>query len=642
MILAVSATLGRRIAAALAFAALAMGSSASFADNPIVQTNYTADPAPMVYDGRLYLYTSHDEDVTVNNFFTMNDWRLYSTVDMVNWTDHGSPASYRTFSWGTGDAWAPHGAARNGKFYLYVPINNSTGSKLGVAVANSPIGPFTDALGKALVATGSGNIDPNVFIDDDGMAYLYWGNPNLYYVKLNADMISFPGSPTQTNLTTAGFGARSNTDRATAYEEGPWFYKRGSLYYLVYPADGTPEKISYTTSSGPLGPWMYRGDIMAKETGAGASFTNHPGVIDYKGKSYFFYHNAALPGGGGYKRSVCVEEFTYGADGTIPTIRMSTTGPTALGTLNAFQQVEAETIAFSSGLKTEVCSEGGIDVTQISNGDYIKVKGVDFGTGAVSFEARVASAASGGNIELHLDSQTGTLLGTCAVPGTGGAQTWMTKSCAVSGATGVHDLYLKFTGGSGASLFNFNWWKFTPRDAPDGGAPDGGMVDGGVGGRGGGGGTTGTSGRGGAGGASGGSAGTSGGGRGGGAGGQSPGAGGSVGGASSGGGTGAAGNAGGRGGATATGGVSGIAGTGGASTAGGGGSNAGTAGSGAAGTSGAAGAAGADVTGDSAGCGCRTSPGEDLASPVVMLLLVAATLRRARRGPRQLGRANIS
>src|SRR5262245_36579536 len=557
-------TRGRRLALVLALAALALRSSPSRADNPIVQTNYTADPAPMLHDGRLYLYTSHDEDVTVNNFFTMNDWRLYSTVDMVNWTDHGSPASYRTFSWGTGDAWAPHGIARNGKFYLYVPINNSTGSKIGVAVANGPAGPFTDALGRALISTGSGNIDPNVFIDDDGQAYLYWGNPNLYYVKLNTDMISFPGSPTQTSLTTAGFGARSNSDRATAYEEGPWFYKRGALYYLVYPADGTPEKISYTTSSGPLGPWMYRGDIMAKESGAGSSFTNHPGVIDYKNHSYFFYHNGALPGGGGYKRSVCVEEFTYNADGTIPTVRMSTAGPASLAPLNPYQQVEAETIAFSSGLKTEVCSEGGIDVTQISNGDYIKVKGVDFGTGAVSFDARVASAGSGGSIELRLDSQTGTLVGTCAVPGTGGAQTWMTKSCSVSGATGVHDLFLRFTGGSGSSLFNFNWWRFTPRDAPDSGSADGGGMAG-SGGAGGTGGTAGTSGRGGAGGGSG----MGGGGRGdsgaagtGGGGGQATGAGGAGSGGTpgmAGAGGGAGGVSGGRGGSSATGSTGGVA-----------------------------------------------------------------------------------
>jgi hypothetical protein len=588
---------GKRVPAALAFIAMTMGASVSLADNPIVQTSYTADPAPMVYDGRLYLYTSHDEDVTVANFFTMNDWRLYSTVDMVNWTDHGSPASYKTFSWGTGDAWAPQGVARNGKFYLYVPINNSTGAKIGVAVSSSPTGPFTDALGTALISTGTGDIDPTVFIDDDGQAYMYWGNPNLWYVKLNTDMISYSGSSTQTTLTTAGFGVRSNTDRATAYEEGPWFYKRGSLYYIVYPADGTPEKISYTTSSGPLGPWTYRGDIMAKQTGSGASFTNHPGVIDYKGRSYFFYHNAALPGGGGFKRSVCVEEFTYNADGTIPTIKMTTAGPSAVATLNPFQQVEAETIAFSAGLKTEVCSEGGMDVTQISNGDYIKVKGVDFGTGAVSFDARVASAASGGTIELHLDGQSGTLLGTCSIPGTGGAQTWTTKTCSVSSATGVHDLFFKFTGGSGASLFNFNWWKFTPRDAPDAGTPDIGTMDGG------GAGTGGMSGRGGAGGvmgAGGGSGGVAG-----------------IGGA----GAGAGGGPGGRAGAPGSGGTSGVAGAG---SGGRSGSSGGTSGAGVGGIAGAAG------TGDdgTAGCSCQTSPTESAGSFVVILLLVVAVSRR--------------
>jgi arabinoxylan arabinofuranohydrolase len=465
-----------RLAALAAFSACTIYSGAAVADNPLVQTSYTADPAPMLHDGRLYLYTSHDEDVTLNNFFTMNDWRLYSTLDMVNWTDHGSPAGYKTFSWGTGDAWAPHGIAKNGKFYLYVPINNSTGSKIGVAVAPSPEGPFTDALGKALISTGSGNIDPTVFIDADGQAYLYWGNPDLYYVKLNADMISFSGSPTKVALSTAGFGVRTKTDRATAYEEGPWFYKRDSLYYLVYPADSTPEKLSYSTSSGPLGPWMYRGDIMAKQTGAGSSFTNHPGVIDYKGHSYLFYHNAALPGGGGYKRSVCVEEFTYGADGAIPAVMMSSAGPKAVQNLNPFEKVEAETIAFSSGLKTEVCSEGGMDVTSINSGDYIKVKNVDFGSGATSFDARVASSTSGGSIELRLDSQTGTLVGTCAVLGSGGAQTWVTKTCTVSGAMGVHDLFFKFGGGSG-SLFNFNWWKFSGpggTDVPNGGAGGGG------------------------------------------------------------------------------------------------------------------------------------------------------------------------
>jgi hypothetical protein len=212
---------------------------------------------------------------------------------------------------------------------------------------------------------------------------------------------------------------------------------------------------------------------------AGNTFTNHPGVVDFKGRSYFFFHNSALPGGSDFRRSVCVEEFTYGADGSIPKITMTTTGPTAVATLNPFQQVEAETIAFSSGLKTETCTDtgAGMAVTSISNGDYIKVKDVDFLDGVTSFDARVSAANSNAKIELHLDSRTGTSLGTCGVSG---ASSWTTKTCAVSGGSGKHDLYLKFTGGSG-ELFKFNWWKFTGPTMPSG-AGDGGAGDGGAGG----------------------------------------------------------------------------------------------------------------------------------------------------------------
>ncbi len=419
----------------------------AMADNPIVQTSYTADPAPMVHEDTLYLYTSHDEDVTKDNFYTMNDWRLYSTQDMVNWTDLGSPAGLQTFSWSTDSAWAPQGIARNGQYYLYVPINNNTGAKIGVAVSDNAAGPFTDPLGKELVQFGSSNIDPTVFIDDDDQAYMYWGNGTLRYVRLNEDMISTAGSPTNVDM--------------PGFTEGPWFYKRESLYYLVYAATSGTEKISYATSDSPTGPWTSRGDIM----GPGTTFTNHPGVIDYKGHSYFFYHNSALPGGGDFKRSVCVEEFTYGADGSIPELTMSTEGPAAVATLNPFQQVEAETIAFSSGLKTEKCTDtgAGMNVTSISDGDYIKVKDVDFLDGVTSFEARVSSAGSNATIELHLDSQTGTLLGTCDVSG---ASSWTTKTCTVSGGSGKHDLFLTFTGG-GDDLFKFNWWKFSGPTMPN-------------------------------------------------------------------------------------------------------------------------------------------------------------------------------
>ncbi|HKO51745.1 MAG TPA: glycoside hydrolase family 43 protein [Polyangiaceae bacterium] len=438
------------------------------ADNPVVQHIYSADPAPMVDGDTVYLCTSHDEDVTKDNFFTMNDWRVFSTKDMVNWTDHGSPLSYRTFSWASGKAWAPHCVARSGKFYMFVPVSDA----IGVAVADSPTGPFKDAIGKPLLSNYQ-YIDPTVFIDTDGQAYLYFGNPKLWYVKLNSDMISYSGQVQSVPMTTESFGQRSGVaDRPTLYEEGPWFYKRNDLYYMMFAMGPLPEKIGYSTSSSATGPWSYKGVIMNSQSGH--AFTNHAGVIDFKGHSYFFYHTQELAGGGGYKRSVAVEEFTYKADGSFPTINKTSGGVTqSVAPLNPYERVEGETIAWAPGVEIEDCSDGGRDVTSIESNDSIKIESVNFLTGAVSFSARVASAGAGGSIELRLDSATGSLLGTCAVPGTGGAQKWQTVTCTVSGATGTKDLFLVFKGGSG-SLFNLDSWQFTPKDPLPGGGGAGG------------------------------------------------------------------------------------------------------------------------------------------------------------------------
>ncbi len=434
---------------ALIAGALTFNSTSAYADNPIVQTSYTADPAPMVHEGTLYLYTSHDEDVTVSNFYTMNDWHLYSTQDMVNWTDLGTPASLSTFSWSTDSAWAPQGIARNGKYYLYLPINNNTGARIGVAVSDNIEGPFMDPLGQQLAAQGSNNIDPTVFIDSDDQAYMYWGNMTLRYVKLNADMISTSGPITEVDM--------------PGFTEGPWFYKRESLYYLIFAATEGTEKIMYATSDSPTGPWTEKGQIM----GPGNTFTNHAGVVDYKGHSYFFYHNSALPGGNDYKRSVCVEEFTYGSDGSIPALTMSQEGPDPVDTLNPFEEVQAETIAFSEGLKTEVCDDngGGMNVRAINDGDYIKVRNVDLIDGVTSIDLRVAESKNDAKIEVHLDSESGTLLGECDVSG---ATAWTTTTCDLSGGSDVADLFLVFRG-AGDELFKFNWWKMSgPTVARDG------------------------------------------------------------------------------------------------------------------------------------------------------------------------------
>ncbi len=445
------------VGAMLAFAVPAVVQpTTALADNPIVQTIYTADPAPLVYNDRVYLYTGHDEDNS--STYTMKEWRVWSSDDMVNWTDHGSPLDLSSFSWASKNAWAGQTIYRNGKFYWYVPMTDkATGQMaIGVAVSDSPTGPFHDALGHPLVENGQ--IDPTVFIDDDGQAYLYWGNPDLWYVKLNADMTSYTGSPSKIQLTTAGFGTRTgDANRPTLFEEGPWVYKRNGLYYIVFAAKCCSEFIAYSTAPGPTGPWTYRGTIMPTQ---GGSFTNHPGITDFKGNSYFFYHNGGLAGGSGYTRSVAVEKFSYNSDGTIPTINMTSTGAPQVGTLNPYTRQEAETIAWESGVETEPASEGGMDVGYIENGDYIKVKGVAFGAGASSFTARVASATGGSTVELHLGSPDGTTVGRCSVPSTGDWQTWTSVSCPVSGATGTQDLYLKFTGGSGY-LLNMNWWQFT-------------------------------------------------------------------------------------------------------------------------------------------------------------------------------------
>ena len=450
---------------------------ATYAQNPIVQTQLTTDPAPLVVGDRLYVYTGHDEDKA--DFFWMNEWRVYSTKDMVNWTDHGSPLDLSSFSWADDRAWAAQTIERNGKYYWYICAHSKLtgGMAIGVAVADSPTGPFKDALGKPLFDNGSwDNIDPTVWMDEDGQAYLYWGNPHLYYAKLNKDMISFKGGIDakaavdekrevgRIVMTEEGFGSpdvekRDSTRKyKDCYTEGPWFMKRGKNYYMLYAAGGVPEHIAYSMSKKPFGPWKYMGEIMPLEdTG---SFTNHCGVSDFKGKSYFFYHTGKL--GGGFGRSVAVEEFKYNADGTFPIIHHTQEGVAPIATLNPYKRQEAETIAFSKGVKSEQTDDTGVYISEIHEGDYIKVREVDFGDeGPDVFAISAACSSLGGSLEVHLDKEDGELVAKLDVTKTGGWEKWKTFSAQMlKKVTGKHDIYFVFKGLKGSKLFNFDWWKF--------------------------------------------------------------------------------------------------------------------------------------------------------------------------------------
>jgi arabinoxylan arabinofuranohydrolase len=430
------------------------------AQNPIIQTNYTADPAPMVYNDKVYLYTTHDEDEST--WFTMNDWKLYTTNDMVNWTDHGVVLTYSDFDWAKMNAWAAQCIEKDGLFYMYVPVTTKDNQgAIGVAVANNPYGPFIDPLGKPLVQSGHGDIDPSVFIDDDGKAYLYWGNPNCYYVRLNEDMISYCGEIVKVPMVNESFGKREgNPERPTLYEEGPWLYKRNDLYYLLFAGGPIPEHIGYSTSDSPTGPWKYQGVLMPTE---GSSFTNHPGIIDFRGNNYFFYHNGALPGGGGFTRSVCVEEVKFNKDGTIQPMKMTDGISEGLATLNPYIKNEAETMAWSEDVKSMQNDVVGVFITALRKDAYTKVGDVDFRRdGPSKFTARLGTTHNGGiSMEIRIDSLDGELIGTVEVPLTGGDDRWALRTINVQKVTGVHDVYFVFKGKAPGKIMYFDYWRFS-------------------------------------------------------------------------------------------------------------------------------------------------------------------------------------
>lgn len=425
---------------------------------PIVSTKYTADPAPYVHGDTVYLYTTHDEDGAGG--FNMKDWLLYTSTDMVNWQDHGAVASLRDFKWykGNNGAWAEQVIERNGKWYMYCPIH---GNGIGVLVADSPFGPFKDPIGKPLVWQKEhwDDIDPTVWIDDDGQAYMYWGNPSVYYVKLNKDMISTSGDIVK-------------LPHIDDYQEGPWLYKHGKNYYLAFASTCCPEGIGYAMSKKITGPWEYKGHIMDHTT---QTRGNHPGIIDFKGKSYCFGLNYDVfrfqTSRHAEQRSVSAAEMHYNADGTIQQLPyFFDCELNQVENFNPYRRVEAETMAWGLGLKTTRENPSGpwnptLFVTDIDEGEYILVKGVDFGRGATTFTASCASHLYGGTMEIRIDSIDGTKIGEVTVPHTKDKYQEITTN--LKRATGVHDLYFVFVGSKlqKQNLFNFDWWQMKEVEA---------------------------------------------------------------------------------------------------------------------------------------------------------------------------------
>ena len=290
----------------------------SLAGNPIIRHMYTADPSARVFNDTLWIYPSHDRDTA--RWWDMEDYHVFSTTDMVNYTDHGMALHLRNITWADKYAWAPDAIERNSKYYFYFPTDQDN---IGVAVSDKPYGPFTDPLGKPLITRHSPGvvnnrdfIDPAVFIDDDGQAYMFVGQIDLNAIKLNEDMISYSGDV-------------HIIEGVDYFFEAIWMHKYKRKYYLSYAGkygEGG-DKILYAMSDNILGPYEFKGVIFDPVN----SGTNHHSIVEYKGQWYFFYHTADLalqniPEGSPdrefiqWRRSVCVDNMHYNPDGTIQKI----------------------------------------------------------------------------------------------------------------------------------------------------------------------------------------------------------------------------------------------------------------------------------------------------------------------------------
>lgn len=299
------------------------GNSFTFTGNPLVRDNFTADPAPVVVGKELFLFTGHDEayedqkGMEGQYGYNITGWLCYSTKDMKTWKNHGTVMIPTDFKWAKGEAWAAQMIEKNGKYYYYVTVQAAEPyncKAIGVAVSDNPTGPYKDAIGKPLIEdkmTPNGprgwwnDIDPTILIDDDGTPFLCWGNGTCFIARLNKNMTELDGD--------------IKTIDVPNYTEGPWLHKHNGWYYLTYAGQGQGgEDIRYAMSRSINGPWEAKGEL----TGAAKnSFTIHPGIVNFKGKWYLFYHNSTLPlngyGSATGRRSVCFNELFYNEDGTM-------------------------------------------------------------------------------------------------------------------------------------------------------------------------------------------------------------------------------------------------------------------------------------------------------------------------------------
>jgi arabinoxylan arabinofuranohydrolase len=422
--------------------------------NPVI-TEGSADPSVRVFDDRVYIYPSHDFSRD-NNFWIMKDWKVYSSDDLINFTDHGVILKGEEISWAVDPdhCWAPDCVEKSGRYYFYFPLSDKAGvwkGKIGVAVAEKPFGSFRDALGYPLIDDhdkpadyegGFYNIDPVVFIDEGGKSYLFWGNGACFMAELNEDMISLKSEIYHVDI-------KNNR----GYMEGPFVWKRKGIYYLLYSRMGSSGKdvLDYATSHQVGGPYHYRGTII----GHGLKGNEHGSVFQYRGQWYVAYHDLFPTD---KFRKTCLEIIHYRENGEIVRVQPSREG---VGWYNASEKIEAEDyFEKSADIEYKEHDDTGFYMDHLRNGSWLKFPNVNLAFNYGNhFSAQVAAGGEGGNIEIITDSLTGGKAGELRINNTGNWNSWQTLSTMLDSISDTRDIFLRFTGKEN-ELFNLDFFRF--------------------------------------------------------------------------------------------------------------------------------------------------------------------------------------
>jgi len=430
--------------------AVSVLSAGLYSQNPITPAGlYIADPSAHVWpDGKLYIYGSLDE---TSQYYCSWKHHVLVTEDLKSWTLHRDAFSSK----GEGDAvpyndnllFAPDCAVKKDTFYLYYCQPDRKNPE-GVATSLSPTGPFTN--GQPLDLGGYNQIDPSLFIDDDGQAYYLWGQFTLKMARMKPNMRELDLSTLRDSILTEG---------EHFFHEGAYLAKRNGIYYLVFSdlsrAD-MPTCIGYATSTSPFGPYKYGGVIVDNDHCDPGNWNNHGSIVEFKGRWYVLYHRSTHACN--TMRKACLEPIHFEPDGSIPEVGMTSQG--AGDPLAATSTIDAERACLLYGkVRIQAFTPDNEELAGMENGDKAVFKYVDFKEGAKSITIRIAPGEDGGRIVVAIDQPWSKRLANITIPGANGKKEWQTLTFDVDRVAGVHALWLQFFG-KGSQMFSIDWLAF--------------------------------------------------------------------------------------------------------------------------------------------------------------------------------------